>query len=548
MKSRGQARANIAGRQFDVCVIGGGASGSGCALDAQLRGLKTVLVDAGDFAGATSSTSTKIVHGGVRYLEQAVKEFDVAQYRVVKRALRERVRMLKNAPHLARPMEFLLPCFRWTSAAYYDFGLKMYDWVSGGASIFPSHFLSKEKTLQKIPVLTRERLVGSVAYADGQFDDARYNIALVETFAEAGGEALNYARVTGFEKDRGGRLLTAEIEDQATGDSFVIDARAFVNATGPFADTVRALATPGVAPRMRLSKGIHILLPLDAMPSADALLIPKTEDGRVLFAIPWMGRLLVGTTETEMSIGDELYVTKQEVEYVLHHLNRYLERPVRADQVVSGIAGARPLVSSGDARETKKLARDDVIEVDARSGLVSIMGGKWTTYRAMAEDTINAVQKQLGAPVAECLTRDHLLAGAEGFKPDEWKTLVREFRISEATAQHLAEKFGTRARRVLDLAGETPELAEPLLDELPVLRAEIVYCARNEMAITIEDVLSRRLGVQLFSWRGAIQAAPVVASLLGKELGWSAETERSSTQAYVKKITRFMQLAGLVAQ
>ena len=545
MKTRTQALIDIADRKFDVCVIGGGATGSGCALDARLRGLNTVLLDAGDFAGATSSTSTKIVHGGVRYLEAAFKHADPAQYHVVKRALRERVRMLKNAPHLSRAMEFLLPCFRWTDAAYYDIGLKMYDWISGGASIFPSRFLSKEETLRRMPGLKHAHLVGSIAYADGQFDDARYNITLVESFAQEGGEALNDARVIAFGKDSSGRVKQAEVEDQLTGRKFAVQAAAFVNATGPYSDTVRALASPDAAPRMRLSKGIHILLPLEVMPGADALLIPETEDGRVLFAIPWMGRLLVGTTEQEVGVGDELFVTKNEVDYVLHHLNQYLERPVGADQVVSGIAGARPLVRSGDARDTKKLARDDELEIDPKSGLISIMGGKWTTYRAMAEDTINAVQQQLGIPKSECPTRNHPLAGSEGYTPEYWKSLVEECGISQDTARHLSEKFGTRAPQILDLARQIPALAEPVLGGSPVLRAEVAYCARNEMALTIEDVLFRRVGLQLYSWREAIHAAPAVAAILRAELGWSADTEQNAIDQYVGKINRFLQLAGL---
>jgi glycerol-3-phosphate dehydrogenase len=287
------------------------------------------------------------------------------------------------------------------------------------------------------------------------------------------------------------------------------------------------------------------LLPLEILPGVDALLIPKTEDGRVLFAIPWMGRLLVGTTEQEVDVHDELYVTKNEVDYLLHHLNKYLERPVGPDQVVSCIAGARPLVSSGESRDTQKLARDDELEIDATSGLISIMGGKWTTYRAMAEDTINAAQQQLGIPQTECPTINHRLAGAEGFTSEYWQTLVAQHGISEETARHLAEKFGTRASRVMEIATQIPALAEPVLDVSPILRAEVAYCARSEMALTIEDVLARRVGMQLYSWRSAIQAAPVVASVLRTELGWSADAERNAIDDYVGKINRYLELAGL---
>jgi glycerol-3-phosphate dehydrogenase len=545
MKARSEALHSIADKSFDVCVIGGGATGSGCALDSRLRGLTTVLLDAADFAGATSSTSTKIVHGGVRYLEQAVKDLDAKQYRVVQRALHERIRMLHNAPYLARPMEFIVPCYRWWDAAYFAAGLKIYDWIARDARLFPSRFLAREETLRRIPSLNPNHLVGSVAYADGQFDDARYNVALVQTFAQAGGEALNYARVIAFEKSHDGKLAACQVEDQFTHGKFTVRARAFVNATGPFADTIRQIATPGARPRMRLSKGVHILLPLEVMPSSDAMLIPKTEDGRVLFAVPWKGRLLVGTTEQEVTIHDELYVTKEEIAYLLRHLNRYLAAPVKPDQVVSGIAGARPLVSSGDLRDTKKLARDHELEVDSQSGLISIMGGKWTTYRAMAEDAANAVQRHLGVLVTESPTKNHPLIGSEGFTLDYWKRLASNYGIPEPTARYLAGKFGTAATEVLDLAQEDPALAAPIVPDFPAVRAQVIYSARAEMAMTIEDVLFRRLGLQLYSWHSAIHAAPIVASLLGRELGWSPDQSRSAAREYEAKINRLLMLAGL---
>jgi glycerol-3-phosphate dehydrogenase len=545
MKRRDQAVAEIEAQQFDVCVIGGGATGSGCAFDSQLRGLTTVLVDAGDFAGRTSSSSTKIVHGGVRYLEEAVKDLDPAKYHMVANALRERILMLRNAPHLAKKMEFLVPCFRWTDAAYYEAGLKFYGWISGSSSIFPSHFLSARETLRRLPTLKRNHLVGSIGYADGQFDDARYGIALVETFVESGGEALNYARVVDFEKSRSGGLRAVRVEDQLIRREFVIRARVFVNATGPSCDTIRTLARPNAIPRMRLSKGVHILLPLEVMPSAEALLIPKTEDGRVLFAIPWIDRLLVGTTEQEVSIHDELYVTKDEVAYLLQHLNQYLERPVAANQIVRGVAGVRPLVSRSDSRDTKKLARDHELEIDPATGLISIMGGKWTTYRAMSEATIDAVLQHLGLPYKASLTRDHSLVGAEKPTVSLRMSLLSRNGISEDVARHLVDKFASRATRVLELAEESPDLLQPVVNGSPVIRAEVTYCVRNEMAQTIEDVLFRRTGLQLYSWRSAIRAAPTVASILRRELNWSAEAENSAIQHYVDQIKRYLQLAGL---
>src|SRR5215469_16208822 len=461
MNSRSQERENILEQQFDLCVIGGGATGSACALDAQLRGIRTVLLEAGDFAGATSSAATKIVHGGVRYLEEAIKGADLQEYRVLVRALHERVRMLENAPHLTRKLEFLVPSYKWIDVAYLDIGLKIYDWLAGPGRISPSKFLSEEETIKRMPGLNQQGLVGGVAYADGQFDDARYNVTLVQSFTVAGGNALNYARVTGFQRGADGKLTGAVVKDQLTGATFTLSAKVLVNATGPVADSVRQLATPTVRRRMRPSKGAHILLPLDVFPTDDALLIPKTEDGRVLFAVPWCGRLLVGTTDEECEPGAELLVTKADIEYLLRHLNHYLARQVTPDDVVSGFAGARPLVGSGEQGEdTKKLARDDVIEIDAASGLISIMGGKWTTHRAMAEDTIHAVQRALGVPQTDSETRDNVLYGGVGFTDDYWKQLCRDKAVSEDTAHHLASKFGTPSGEVVGLGRENATLLE----------------------------------------------------------------------------------------
>lgn len=545
MKSRAEELIDISGKQFDLCVIGGGATGAACALDAQLRGIRTVLVEAGDFAGATSSTATKIVHGGVRYLEEAIKGADLQEYHVLVRALHERLRMLENAPHLTRKLEFLVPSYHWIDVAYLDIGLKIYDWLAGPGRISPSKYLSQEETLKRMPELNQKGLIGSVEYADGQFDDARYNVTLVQTFTVAGGNALNYARVTDFRRQAGRKICGVVVKDQLAENTFDVNAKAIVNATGPVSDSIRQLATPALHKRMRPSKGAHILLPLDVFPTEDALLIPKTEDGRVLFAIPWCGRLLVGTTDEEVSPDAELVVTSEDVEYLLRHLNQYLARPVTADEVVSGFAGARPLVGSEDGGDTKTLARDDVIEVDPASGLISIMGGKWTTHRAMAEDTINRVQQALGVPETDSKTRNHVLFGGEGFTDDCWEKLCRQYQLSEETARHLTSKFGTAAEKVLLLASENAALTQPVLTGRPAIRGEVIYSVRYEMAATIEDVLARRLGMQLYSWRDAIDAAPVVGSLMAAELGWTSERARGATTRYVENINHLLDSAGL---
>jgi glycerol-3-phosphate dehydrogenase len=545
MKSRAVEQSNIAGKSFDVCVIGGGATGAGCALDAQLRGLNTVLLEAGDFAGATSSTATKIIHGGVRYLEEAIKDFDPKEYHVVVRALHERVRMLDNAPHLTRKLEFLVPSFHWLDVAYLDIGLKIYDWLAGSARISPSKFVSREETLRRMPQLNREGLLGSVEYSDGQFDDARYNLALVHTFTEAGGRALNHCQVKEFQRDSAGRLSGVVAEDQITGRQFNAASRAIVNATGPVSDLVRQMASPSVNKRMRLSKGSHILFPLDLFPTDDAMLIPKTEAGSVLFAVPWGGRLLVGTTEREVAPGDDLFVTEEEVTYMLRQLNKYLEKPLQPVDIVAGIAGARPLVSAGNGESTEKIARDDVIEIDPKSGLISIMGGKWTTHRAMAEDTIDALQKALGLEVSESPTRARVLHGGEGFTSDLWEKLERAYPLSKETAQHLSAKFGTAAWNLVELARANPGLARPLFPGSAQIQAEVVHAVRDELAVTVEDVISRRIGLQYYSWRDAIKAAPVVGSLMAHELQWSSVQEHEAVERYVERINFFLERAGL---
>ncbi len=537
--------AAIAGQSFDLCVIGGGATGAACALDAQLRGIRTVLVEARDFAGATSSAATKIIHGGVRYLEEAIRGADLQEYRVLVRALHERVRMMENAPHLARKLEFVVPSYHWINVAYLDIGLKIYDWLAGPGRISPSRFLSRRETLQRMPMLNPAGLKGAVAYADGQFDDARYNLALVDTFTRAGGNALNYARVTDFRRSDEGKLAGVVVQDALTGAEFLVAARAIVNATGPVSDAIRQMATPGARKRMRPSKGAHILLPLDVFPSEDALLIPRTEDGRVLFAVPWGGRLLVGTTDEEVAPDAELVVTRQDVEYMLRHLNRYLARPATPDDVVSGFAGARPLVDANGGDATKKLARDDVIEVDPASGLISIMGGKWTTHRAMAEDTIHRVQQALGLEETESTTRGHVLHGGEGYTDDYWELLYAGYEISEATARHLAQKFGTASEDVLALIRRDPDQALPIVDGYPAIRAEVVYSVRREMATTLEDVIARRIGLQFYSWRESIEAAPEVGSLMAAELGWPREVADAQVDRYIEKMYHLFDAAGL---
>src|SRR5882672_855771 len=546
MNPRLQTIRNIEGVPFDLCVIGGGATGAGTALDAQLRGLRTLLVDAGDFASGTSSASTKLVHGGVRYLEQAVKTFDFAEYRMVQGALHERASMLRNAPHLAHVAEFLVPVYSWFQAAYFRIGLKIYDLLAGKKNLSPSKVLSRAETLKRLPGLKAAGLYGAIAYADGQFDDARYAMALVRSFQDAGGKALNYCPVESFVWAGGKSISGIQLRDAIGQNKLTIQAKIVVNATGPFSDKIRQLANPSVSPRLRPSKGAHLLFPGELFPGKDALLVPETEDKRVIFAVPWQGRLLVGTTEDEATPETKMAVSHGEAEYMLRQLNPYLSQPLRVEQAVSGFAGLRPLVAARDDKHsTKELIRDHEVEVDEKSGLISILGGKWTTHRLMAEDTVDAVQRGLGMEVSACVTKEHPLDGAAGFSGDYWQTLQKKGGLTESEARHLANKFGTNAERVLTLIKTDPRLRSPIVAGFPALRAEVIYCAQEEMAQTIEDVLARRLGLQMYDWRATIAAAEIVADLLAAELGWSGDRKTAEISGYVAKLRGFLKELGL---
>src|SRR5581483_8601709 len=342
MRPRPEAIQSVIDTPFDVCVIGGGATGSGCALDAALRGLKTVLLEGADFGSGASSASTKMIHGGLRYLQQGFAELDFKQFRLVRTALRERRIMMANAPHLSRNLRIAVPCFNIWDLFYCRTGLRIYDWLSGKSRLSGSSFADRRTSLSKMRWLRADGLRGTVSYSDGQFDDARYSLALVQSAAQSGAEVLNHAFVTDFEKNRSGRLVAANVFDRLSGRSFKVNAQIFVNATGAMSDRIRQLANPEAEPRLQPSKGVHILLPLPFDFGVEALLIPHTEDGRLVFAIPWMNRLLVGTTDTAANPKDEMVVTRSEAEYLLRHLNQYMNRPFDLHEVVSVMAGLRP--------------------------------------------------------------------------------------------------------------------------------------------------------------------------------------------------------------
>ncbi len=533
----------LATEEFDLCIIGGGASGAGCALDAALRGLKVALVERDDFAAGTSSRSTKLVHGGVRYLEQAFKKGDFAQLKQVQHGLRERHRVLANAPHLARPLALLTPVFSWWEGLYFSIGLKLYDWFAKGKDTLPpSRWLSRSAARLRMPGLS-PRIHSAVLYHDGQMDDARYCLALVLSASEAGAVVVNHLEVLDFQKDEAGKIIAATFQDRLNQSPHPLRAKQFLNCTGPFADHIRLLANPALTPRIRPSKGVHAVLPYATLGSDDAMLIPKTKDGRMVFAIPFQGRVLLGTTDEDCpDPNPEPLLNAHEVDFLLETLNPFLTQPMSKEAVTAGFGGLRPLVNPAQTQSTqtltRSLLRDHEIEHDPTSNLLSLLGGKWTTYRLMAQDAVDAVCHRLGVG-AKCRTSEHRLVGAAGYTTDFWKKIQAEYGLESEIAQHLARQYGTRAVEVAALAQENMEWGGRLVADFPFLKAEVVYAVRREMAYTLRDVLARRIRLEILDWEAVITVAPTVAQIMGTELGWSQQQIEEEIEAYITLIRGF---------
>lgn len=527
---------------FDLCIIGSGASGAGAALDAVLRGLKVALIEKEDFAAATSSKSTKLIHGGVRYLEQAFTKLDFGQLRQVQHGLEERYTVIKNAPFLAHPLALLTPCNSWFEGLYFAIGLKIYDWFAKGDPLPKSRWISKKTALTRVKGLNPD-LHSAVLYYDGQLDDARYCLLLAKTAAELGAVVVNHTSVQSFEKTDTGQLSGAVLLDELSGATFSIVAKKFINCTGSAADAIRHLANPQLPARITQSKGVHAILPLSSLDSPEtALLIPKTTDGRVIFAIPWENKLLLGTTDTLYTGAEEPLLETAETDFLLENLNRYLAQPVTRDDVSAGFGGIRPLIAADTSKSTKSLLRDHVVEVDHQSGLISLMGGKWTTYRLMAMDVVDEVCHQLHLS-QKSSTKNQLLAGAEGYQPEQWQTLQQEYGLEETVCRYLLEKYGSRSERVAQLTQSEPALAQTVVPGYPFIQAEVAYAVREEMACTIRDVLARRVRLEFMDWQATLQAIPVVGNLLARELSWDELQTQSAIQEYQNKIQGFIQLA-----
>jgi len=505
--------------RWDLIVIGGGATGLGTAIEAASRGYSTLLLEQSDFAKGTSSRSTKLVHGGVRYLQQG----NVA---LVLEALRERGRLMRNAPHLVRNQSFVVPAYDWWEGPFYGAGLKVYDLLAGRLGLGPSRRLTREETLARIPTLEQAGLRGGVIYHDGQFDDARLAITLARTLADLGGTPINYMRIESLLRVRD-LVFGVEARDLESGRSYALRSRAVVNATGVYCDAVRRMDDPEAAPSVTPSQGIHLVLDRSFLPGDSAIMVPHTDDGRVLFAIPWHDRVVVGTTDTPVAETPlEPRALPAEIDFLLKHAGRYLTKDPRREDILSLFAGLRPLVRNGETRDTASLSREHLV-LTSGSGLVTITGGKWTTYRLMGEDAVNAAAAAAGLEAKPSLTADLRL---HGYDPGaEGKTTTSG---EQAEPRDPLRGYGSDATAVRTLIDSEPRLGAALHPRLPYLAGQVVWGVRHEMARTLEDLLARRVRALMIDARASIEAAPAAAELMARELGRDAAWTREQVRLY----------------
>lgn len=495
---------------WDFIIIGGGATGLGTAVEAASRGYKTLLLEQHDFAKGTSSRSTKLVHGGVRYLRQG-------DIKLVREALRERGLMQQNAPHLVKNLSFVVPAYKWWEGPFYGLGLKIYDAMAGDLGLGPSTLLSKGETLHQIPTLETDGLEGGIQYYDAQFDDARMAITLMRTIHDHGGVPINYMKVTDLLKS-GKRITGVQAEDQETSNTYELKSKCVINATGIFTDQIRQMDDPSTPSIIQPSRGVHIVLDNSFQPGDSAMLVPDTDDGRVIFAIPWKQRILIGTTDVPMDAPElEPYPTEEEIDYLLTYAQKYLKGdPTRAD-ILSAFAGIRPLVSNSPNGNTSDISRDHTLLVDP-SGLVTITGGKWTTYRKMAEDTINEATDVAGLDKRDSVTENLHLHG--------WRKNIDE--------NDLYAAYGSDANSLKKIASEHEEWDQPIYPKLPYTPAEIIWAARNELARSVEDVLARRTRALLLDARASIEMAEPVSNLLAQELDQDEAWKKQQIEDYTK--------------
>lgn len=509
-----------AGRTFDMLVIGGGATGCGVALDAASRGLAVALVERNDFSEGTSSRSTKLLHGGVRYLETAVKHLDTGQYHLVREALKERGILLRLAPHLCRRLPLVTPLYKWMQVPYILAGLKLYDFLAGSAGIGDSRLLSRSSALKRFPMLQADGLKAGVLYYDGQFNDARMSVCIAMTATQYGAILANHVCAEGLIKEQN-KVAGVQVRDSVSGESWVVRARTVINATGPFVDHVRHMDNPTSRPLLEVSSGVHILLDKRFAPPDTGLLIPKTDDGRVLFVLPWEGHALVGTTDEPAEVTEHPNPSKEDIDYLLRYIVRYFDIHVSKSDIKAAWSGLRPLIFDPRASDTAKLTRDHLIE-QSPSGLLTIAGGKWTTYRKMARNVVDRAVKQFSLKTGSgCRTHRICLVGGKNYDPKGDTVLAGEYGLEAPVARHLNRAYGDRAAEVARIAASGFDA--PLAREHPYLEAEVLYAVRHECAEHAMDVLARRMALAMVDCAAALEASDRVIGLMAGEMGWGPD-------------------------
>ncbi|KAI9468936.1 MAG: FAD dependent oxidoreductase-domain-containing protein [Benjaminiella poitrasii] len=529
-------------QEFDLLIVGAGATGAGVALDAATRGLKVAMVERDDFASGTSSRSTKLVHGGIRYLQKAIMELDYEQYKLVVEALRERKIFIDNAPYLAGELPIMLPVYRWWQVPYYWMGCKMYDFFAGKEALEGSYFLTKKKALDAFPMLKKDELVGAIVYYDGQQNDARMNVALALTAAHHGATIANHCEVIELIHNENGHVKGAKVKDTLTGDEWVINAKGVVNATGPFTDGLRKMDDVKTQEIVAPSSGVHVILPNYYSPHNMGLLDPSTSDGRVIFFLPWQGNTIAGTTDSPTQVTANPMPKEDEVEWILTEVAHYLSDDVkiRRSDVLAAWSGIRPLVRDPHAKNTESLVRSHMITV-SENKLLTIAGGKWTTYRAMAEETVDrAIQEFDLKPTGPCITKTTPMIGTQGFSRTMFIGLIQEHGMDTEVAKHLADSYGDRAWVVGEIEDKTgmrwPIYGKRIALNYPYIEAEVRYAVREEYACTAIDVLARRTRLAFLNADAALGALPKVIEIMTDELGWDKsrqEKEYEDSMAFL---------------
>lgn len=531
---------------YDILVIGGGATGTGIAVDAASRGLKVALVERDDFASGTSSRSTKLVHGGVRYLEKAVWNLDYNQYQLVKEALHERKVFLDIAPHLSFALPIMIPVYKWWQLPYFWIGTKCYDLLAGKQNLQSSYLLTRSKALEAFPQLNPDTIKGAIVYYDGSHNDARMNVSLAVTAAEMGATVLNHVEVVGLQKDAVTGSITGivakDLESSDNADhSIPVTAKTVINATGPFTDSIRKFDEFSVKEIVAPSSGVHVILPGFYCPKNMGLLDAATSDGRVIFFLPWQGSTIAGTTDNPTNISANPIPSEEDIQFILNEVSKYFEGnlDVRREDVLAAWSGIRPLVRDPKAKNTESLVRNHLITV-SDSGLLTIAGGKWTTYRQMAKEAVDEAIKlgKLNPPIPETKTEELMLVGAEKWDPLLYIHLAQKYNIDPQIAKHLSDNYGTRAYTIAEtLAAERAKIMTPeykkthslatstvgsqLAAPYPFLAEEIDYAVKYEYATTAVDFLARRTRLAFLDCKAAYQALPTVVDKMAKELNWN---------------------------